>query len=979
MKPSSWFRPIGLCASLLLVQVLTLPAAEARSTISLDGRWLFQTNGAPVDRWKQVNIPSTFQSHEGIGFHGIGWYRRALRPPQIPAGKRLLLHFQAAATEAEVWWNGERLGDHLGGWTPFRFDVTDFVRKTPPGVQHELKVRLDEKPGHSTQGFLPVIAPHFGGLWQEVGLLIVPETYLDDLRLLSYGDLKTGELVVQVPLAGRLDGCVTGFGLACREGGHQVWQRLTTQAELTGTTLKLRATVAEPKPWSPASPTLYEVRVGLPGRDGDRLITRAAFRSIAAAGAQVQLNGQPLSVRGLLNWGYSPPLLEPNPGEATWRRELELARDRGFNLMKFCLWIPPQRYLELADEMGMLTWMEYPTWHPDFSEKHLDPLRQEFSEFFAYDRNHPSVILRSLTCETGPSADLKVIQSLYDTAHAMIPSALVEDDSSWISWNRVHDFYDDHPYGNNHTWVKTLKGLTDHVAARTNKPLLLGEAIAADTWLDREPLLEDFHDKRPWWTPGPLDATGTWLDQMTVHTGRADSAQLLADSLHYALLMRKYQVEAYRREVPDGGYVVSVIRDIPKASMGLVDYLGRAKWSAADWVWHGPTMLLLKTANDRRSFSAQELLQAELLLTHFGAADVAGGELEMSLYAPGAAPGKGWIHRQQGLRAEASRVSPLAKLDWPMPDTVTPRQFILRAELRTKTAQWRNEWPLWVVPSPAVDASGDYPQLHKSLSPALAQELFPQGTVFDPEKPSALVVASRFDDSLAACLENGGRVLLLPDGERHSLPLSSHWFLRGAPYVPPHPVTRDLPRNLFIELQHFDLAARVVPSLPQFDQLDPILLLWDTHDLDTVRTHGLVFETRAGRGRLLVSALRHHGPDNAAGKWFLSCLLEHLRAPQAGGRALRPEVWDYLKTRLHIEQTNLVSREWEFRPDPQNEGVTNAWFEPEAATTFDWSPIKIGAWWESQGYEGLDRWAWYRLQVDIPPTGDSSGFWVGVT
>jgi beta-galactosidase/beta-glucuronidase len=86
------------------------------------------------------------------------------------------------------------------------------------------------------------------------------------------------------------------------------------------------------------------------------------------------------------------------------RRDLQMARGRGFNLMKFCLWVPPKRYLELADEIGMLTWMEYPTWHSKWSQDQLPILRREFLEFFHYDRNHPSIVLRSLTCETGPSA-----------------------------------------------------------------------------------------------------------------------------------------------------------------------------------------------------------------------------------------------------------------------------------------------------------------------------------------------------------------------------------------------------------------------------------------------------------------------------------------------------------------------------------------------------------------------------------------------
>jgi len=167
------------------------------------------------------------------------------------------------------------------------------------------------------------------------------------------------------------------------------------------------------------------------------------------------------------------------------------------------------------------------------------------------------VILRSLTCETGPSADLEVIRALYDRCHQVIPGCIVEDDSSWIQWNRVHDFYDDHPYGNNDTWVDTLSRLKAHIAAGKTKPLVLGEAIAADTWVVPEQLESALgssnDDPPPFWFPGFFEANRGWSRDREVDMGAAAVERLQSDSLDYAMRMRKYQIEAYRREVPHGG------------------------------------------------------------------------------------------------------------------------------------------------------------------------------------------------------------------------------------------------------------------------------------------------------------------------------------------------------------------------------------------------------------------------------------------
>lgn len=898
--------------------------AAPRTVISLAGDWLFQTNGASSNVWETVRLPADFQSHEGNEFHGVGWYRRAMPTQHVPARSRMLLQFEAAATEAEVFCNGQSLGSHLGGWTPFRFDVTEFVRPAGASGPAEVRVRLDEKVGHNTQGFLPIIQPHYGGLWQDVKLLMVPEIYLDDLELLAVGNPQSGRLELRVPLRGAAPERMAGLIVRHRLRGSGRWTttrlaledsaaaggtNLPPSLRCEGNDLLAEIPVASPKLWSPAEPNLYEIEIALPpnadGREGDVVRTRAAFHTITVAGKKLRLNGQPLNVRSVLNWGYYPPRLSPLPSEDRFRHDLEMARARGFNLMKFCLWLPPQRFLEMCDETGMLAWMEYPTWHPQFTPAHLDELSGEFREFFAYDRNHPSVILRSLTCETGPSADLGVVRALYDLGHAMIPGALIEDDSSWIQWNRVADFFDDHPYGNNHTWVRTLAGLRDYVQAHGPKPLVLGEAIAADTWVPRPPYKKIAQQSpRPYWFPGAFDEQEKWQNRLRP----AGGLQFVeADSLHYAMLMRKYQAETFRREIPDGGYVISVIRDFATASMGLLDYRGQPKWPASDWAWQRDMTCLLQTKNDRRSFFAGEPLDAQILVSHFGAKAIANGRLSWRL-VDAAHPKKVFAHDEApAFRAAPGTLTPAFNLDSAAPDVSAPQHCTLKCELRAGRETFRNEWPLWIVPKHSREHA---PQifLHPSLSADVARELFPDATPMTKDSLAGVIVASRFDDALVNALNAGARVLMLPDGKPGSLALKEHWFLRGAPVVTEHTLTRKVPRDLLVELQAFDLAGPVVPDLDWLENLDPILLLWDTHDLRTVKTHGLIFETRVGRGRLLVSAVNHRGVGNAAGQWLLAALVRLLAEEPAPVHQLTDTQWARVQTQMRTGTVSLSTK-----------------------------------------------------------------------
>jgi hypothetical protein len=295
----------------------------------------------------------------------------------------------------------------------------------------------------------------------------------------------------------------------------------------------------------------------------------------------------------------------------------------------------------------------------------------------------------------------------------------------------------------------------------------------------------------------------------------------------------------------------------------------------------------------------------------------------------------------------------------------TPRRLLVSARLNSPTWNYENAWTVWLVPRPVKDWTRRV-WLHPSVSDERGRALFP-GLPRSP-RPLAgqVVVATRFDDALVRFLEHGGRVLMLPDGEHGSFPLDAHWFLRGAPYVPEHPLTRRAPRSFWIELQHFDLASRVIPELSYLEQTDPALLLWDTHDLKTVKTHGLLFETRAAQGRLLVSALRHDEPWNAAGQWLLSEFIDHLANGPAPRHALTKATWRQLKEKLHEDKLDLTARVWRLKPDPNEEGVKQGWVASALTLDDTWKEVRVGQDGESQGFPSLDNWAWYRLPVADP-------------
>ena len=301
--------------------------------------------------------------------------------------------------------------------------------------------------------------------------------------------------------------------------------------------------------------------------------------------------------------------------------------------------------------------------------------------------------------------------------------------------------------------------------------------------------------------------------------------------------MRKFQIETFRHEVPDGGYVVSVLRDFPLASMGLLDFNDQPKWSAEDWAWNGEA---------KKSDGVQ-------------------------------------IH--------------LPSSEFTSPDVIT---------------------------------------------------------------------AQRLDESLFAKLEAGAKVVLLPDGDKGSFPLRDHWFLRGGLYMPDHPIWKRISRDDMVLLQQSELAGRVIPDIQYFDEIDPVILLWDNHDIKEVKTHALVFETAVGKGRLLVSALNHSASVSESGPAILSEFIHHVATGPVPKRAFKPETIRRMHEKLREKRIDLTKETWRFKPDPKSYGVTENWQKPELKLDDSWSTIRVGKHWEAQGWPNLDGWAWYRLDVTIP-------------
>jgi len=912
----------------------------------------------PADaQWRPITVPCAWEQVLGIDYNYAAWYRRSFQFPEgwLCGDRRMWLEFDAVSCAAGVWLNGVWLGGHVGDYSRWRIEMT---RAVHPG-SNELLVYVDELPGHVTQGFLCIIMPHHGGIWQDVRMYGTGALSIEPDGVCALFHEKTHSLEVSVQLSGPWDEHRDRLGVQVedirnrfRTAGSKADILVLYPAKVQrgiGNEVLIHGHVGKQlKPWSPASPVCYCVGVDLQsGLGRDDVIQSFAVRDIRTEGYELKLNGERVSFRSALNWGSYPRIVSPAPPPEVVRQEFRQIKSLGFNAETVCLVIMPDYFYDIADEEGILLWQEYPTWHATFDSKDADTYLREFEAYFRRDRAHPSIILRSMSCEAGV-AEHNVMPELYRMSKDMTETPSQDNTSwFWLSNPDIADWYDEHNYYSNNQWVRyTLDMLPGELAKRPPKPFLIGESIIFSTWPDTDALFgavtnaavqgkapTDFvHTPRqplpsglsgtdepslaniaprggwPYWFPRCFQSVVDWEAKLRARynseLGGKDIVHdyLMPQTYQYALDSRRFQMELMFSSPRYAGYTINTVRDVPLVRAGLIDDLGRLRWTPEQWAWH--------SAQTKSRVQVGEEVGEKL--SHWDAAKV---------------------------RAEAQ--PPCLVLDEGYRD------------MKELTAGWAGARHI---------AEGDV---------ALPAEGSGQ-----PRVLLTSVLTHRAVDFAAA----GGAVVLLGSKWPGAFGCYPHFYWRDEPFAPPVGLWAWLDRtgralwvtDWILEMQMYDLTrnvSQVIPSqdLGIVDEVDPLVRLFDTHDLPEVAVYDQLVATRVGKGLLIVSAFDHATP---VGQWLLAEILRYATEWVAYGG---PK--DFPQTSMEPSRLNqfavarangimALDEGWRFKLDPQQQGERLGYQSP----TFDdsgWDNVRTGIAWEALGYD-YDGMAWYRKQIDVP-------------
>lgn len=372
--------------------------------LNLNGPWSFRMDAEDVglrEGWFKSSLPEADEiivpfpvESEASCVHDVEpcavvWYQRDVHVPEEWPG-RVALRIGACDHWTRVFINGLEVGQHRGGYAPFYFDIQHALE---PG-NNRITIRVEDslswtQPRGKQAGTTrwPIDYDSVTGLWQTVWLEPLPAVSIESTAF-SYS-CESGELVYTVCFSGQVDGDLTVD--VSYEG-----KAIASATAETGLRSEVRVNfkIDEGELWSPESPALYDVDIRLINRianDLDEVRSYLALREISVEAGRLQLNGEDLYLRGVLDQGYFPGGWYTAINDDAIKADVELTLAMGFNCARKHQKAEDPRYLYWADRLGLLVWAEMPS-GKIFSTELIETLTREWTELVKRDRAHPSVI-----------------------------------------------------------------------------------------------------------------------------------------------------------------------------------------------------------------------------------------------------------------------------------------------------------------------------------------------------------------------------------------------------------------------------------------------------------------------------------------------------------------------------------------------------------------------------------------------------------
>ena len=373
-------------------------------------RWGFFQNAKPqkpedlieydFDKSPTMRIPGDWNTQDErlFFYEGTVWFKKSFQAVPMQ-DVRTLLYFGAVNYDCHVYVNSRHVGHHIGGFTPFNYDISDLLKEG----ENTIIVKVDNK-RHAEDVPTQIFDWwNYGGITRDVKLVKVTPVYLEDYSLqLQKADAKAKNR--DISFSAKLNKAEAGHTVTVSIPELKLKKTLTTDSDGTIHSSLFTLHSAKLQLWSPENPKRYRVDISL---DSSTISDSIGFRTIETRDKQILLNGQPIFLKGI-----SIHNEKPNGGGRANTAEdartlLGWAKQLGCNFVRLAHYPHHEEMVREAEKMGILVWSEIPVyWTIAWNNpKTYENAQNQLRDMIARDHNRANIIIWSIANETPHSPE----------------------------------------------------------------------------------------------------------------------------------------------------------------------------------------------------------------------------------------------------------------------------------------------------------------------------------------------------------------------------------------------------------------------------------------------------------------------------------------------------------------------------------------------------------------------------------------------
>jgi hypothetical protein len=613
-----------------------------------------------------------------LKYVGPAWYQREIEIPADWSGKRVELFLERCHWETTVWLDGRKIGMQNSLSVPHQHDLGQLA----PG-KHTLTICVDNTYKLRIGTWASAITEDTQGNWN--GIIGAIELRATDPVWIRSAQVFSGKLKVSV-------GNQSGQALAGKIGGSQI------QIPAGGGEFEIPFSRSlTDKRWDEFSPALHTLNLKLAaGKFSDTRKITYGLSGLIAKDKQFIVNGRPTLLRGPVDECVYPLTGYPPMDKAGWLRVLGICKSYGFNFMRFHSWCPPEAAFAAADDLGFMFQVELPVWTMDAPPFGEDPVRDQFirdelNRILETYGNHPSFALMAMGNESGGA-----LGTLVKFGRAKDSRRLFRCENGQTAADGDYS----------ETGERGVYGpLTDWDRWTRQSGWIAGGQAQGDNTGPSVPTLA--HEVGQWAMYPQLDETnkytgtlcqlnfGRFAQSLATHHMLNQAKDFAEASGKFSMQLYKDEIEGSFRTWPYGGFEILEARDCPGQGTAIVGWLD-AFWDSKGLItpkefrqFCAPTVGLLRMP--KRVFSSAETFFAKAQLAQYGAKDIRVKPAWTIMDDAGHKIAGGKWPAQT---APAGRVATLGEIAFPLADV----KAATRLTVSLSAGDARNSWHIWVYP-----------------------------------------------------------------------------------------------------------------------------------------------------------------------------------------------------------------------------------------------------------------------------------------